>query len=126
MIALDTNLLVRFATHDHQEQAEIAARLIEGNPVYIPVTVLLETEWVLRSRYRYQTADFVALVEFLLGQEQILLEDADLIAPAVRAHGAGMDFADALLCTRAKAPIRTFDQKFCKQAQALGFDVSSP
>ena len=126
MITLDTNLLVRFATHDHQEQAKIATRLIEGNPVYIPVTVLLETEWVLRSRYRYRTADFVALIRFLLAQEQILLEDADAIAAAVRAHSAGMDFADALLCTRAKAPIRTFDQKFRKQAEALGFDVASP
>lgn len=126
MITLDTNLLIRFATHDHLEQAKKAVDLIEGNPVYVPVTVLLETEWVLRSRYQYQTGDFVALVEFLLAQEQIVLEDNDAISSAINAHGAGMDFADALLCARAKTPISTFDQKLCKQAKALGFDVSLP
>ena len=126
MITLDTNLLIRFATHDHQEQAKKAIDLIEGNRVYISVTVLLETEWVLRSRYRYQTADFIALVEFLLVQEQIFFEDSDAIASAINAHRSGMDFADALLCARAKTPISTFDQAFCKQARGLGFDVSLP
>ena len=52
MIAFDTNLLVRLATNDQPEQAEIAEQLLKSNEVFISRTVLLATEWVLRSRYK--------------------------------------------------------------------------
>lgn len=48
MIGLDTNLLVRLLTNDNKTQAKYAEKLIEDNPVFIPKSVLLETEWVLR------------------------------------------------------------------------------
>jgi len=52
MIAFDTNLLVRLVVNDNEKQAEIAEHLLETNQVFIPYTVLLETEWVLRSIYK--------------------------------------------------------------------------
>ena len=52
MIAFDTNLLVRIAVNDDEKQAEIAEQLLETHQVFIPRTVLLETEWVLRSIYK--------------------------------------------------------------------------
>ena len=52
MIAFDTNLLVRLVVNDNEKQAEIAEHLLETNQVFIPCTVLLETEWVLRSIYK--------------------------------------------------------------------------
>ena len=52
MIAFDTNLLIRLATNDMPEQAEIAEELLCSNEVFISRTVLLEVEWVLRSRYK--------------------------------------------------------------------------
>ncbi|MCK5870389.1 MAG: PIN domain-containing protein [Methyloprofundus sp.] len=61
MIAFDTNLLVRLATNDQPQQAEIAEQLLKSNEVFISRTVLLETEWVLRSRYKIvaqQISDF--------------------------------------------------------------------
>ena len=56
MLGLDTNVLVRFLVRDHEAQFERARRLIKrevGAPekVLISLLVLLETEWVLRSRY---------------------------------------------------------------------------
>ena len=51
MIALDTNLIVRLLTNDDPHQAQKAARLIDRHRVYVPKTVLLETEWVLRYAY---------------------------------------------------------------------------
>ena len=47
MIAFDTNLFVRIATNDDQQQADIAEKLLMENEVFVSRTVLLETEWVL-------------------------------------------------------------------------------
>lgn len=50
MIALDTNILVRFFVRDDEGQALKARALIAASQVLILTTVLMETEWVLRSR----------------------------------------------------------------------------
>lgn len=50
MIAFDTNLLVRILVMDHPEQVAIARRLMARETIFVSRTVLLETEWVLRSR----------------------------------------------------------------------------
>jgi predicted nucleic-acid-binding protein len=52
MIALDTNVVVRLLIRDDPAQADLAAQLVRGNQVLLTTTVLLETEWVLRSRCR--------------------------------------------------------------------------
>ncbi len=52
MIAFDTNLFVRIAVNDDLKQAELAEQLLDSNEVFVPRTVLLETEWVLRSVYK--------------------------------------------------------------------------
>jgi len=48
MIAVDTNIVVRLLTNDDPEQAGRAAAVVKNGPVFIPKTVVLETEWVLR------------------------------------------------------------------------------
>ena len=52
MIAFDTNMLVRAVVADHPEQVAVVRQLMAGNTVFISRTVLLESEWVLRSRYK--------------------------------------------------------------------------
>ena len=49
MLAIDTNLVVRYLTGDHPKQAAQARALIDANQVFVPTTVLLETERVSRS-----------------------------------------------------------------------------
>ncbi len=51
MIAVDTNLLVRLLTKDDPNQAKRAAKILESDVIFIPKTVALETEWVLRHAY---------------------------------------------------------------------------
>jgi len=56
MIGVDTNVLVRYLVRDDPAQFERARRLISREvdtrePVLVSLLVLLETEWVLRSRY---------------------------------------------------------------------------
>jgi predicted nucleic acid-binding protein len=52
VIAIDTNVVVRFLVNDDREQARRARALIDGEAVFVATTVLLETEWVLRSAYQ--------------------------------------------------------------------------
>ena len=56
MVAVDTNVLVRLLTNDHAAQAARAAAVFQSGPVFIPKSVLLETEWVLRYSYGLNTA----------------------------------------------------------------------
>ena len=59
MLAIDTNIVVRYLTADHPEQSPKAKWLIDGEEVFVCTTVLLETEWVLRSVYDFAPADIV-------------------------------------------------------------------
>jgi predicted nucleic-acid-binding protein len=52
MMALDTNVLVRYLTRDEPEEAARAKSLVERGPVFVAKTVMLESEWVLRSAYQ--------------------------------------------------------------------------
>ena len=56
MIAVDTNVLVRFLVRDDEKQAEIARKHIRKaelrrERLKIPLLVVLETIWVLESAY---------------------------------------------------------------------------
>ena len=52
MIAADTNVIVRLLTDDEPRQTAQARRLFETETIFLPKTVLLEAEWVLRRLYR--------------------------------------------------------------------------
>ncbi len=73
MIGLDTNILARFYVDDPNDpeavrQSPIARRiLIDSKQLFVPLTVILELEWVLRAFYRFQASDFRRVVEHLLG-----------------------------------------------------------
>jgi predicted nucleic acid-binding protein len=70
MIAVDINVLVRFLVRDDAMQATRAAALTRADEIWVSKTVLLETEWVLRSLYGFspesqqvaRTADFAVRV----------------------------------------------------------------
>jgi predicted nucleic acid-binding protein len=72
MIAFDTNLLVRALVADNPDQVAVVRQLITADTIFIPRTVLLETEWVLRSRYKKTRAElnefFTALLEWRFEQ----------------------------------------------------------
>ena len=121
MIAFDTNLLVRFVVEDDQEQADIAESLMKTNTVFLSRTVLLETEWVLRSRYKIQRSPLAAFFQQLINAENVELEDGPLVTKAVEWYRLGADFADALhLSAAGSALMHTFDAGFCKAARLAG------
>lgn len=129
MIALDTNVLARFYVDDPSDpesakQRPIAHRLLtESNQVYVPLTVLLELEWVLRAFYGFGTADFVRVLRHLLGLPKVSVQEWSLVSDALALHTDGLDFADALhlLASSHCAEFVSFDNKrFARRAGRLG------
>ena len=119
--AIDTNVIVRFLTADEPKQALAARRVIEEGDVFIGITVVLETEWVLRAGYGFTSAQIAAALRGLGGIEGVKLEEPVQVAQALDGMGEGMDFADALHLARSGhcTAFVTFDRKLAKRAHGL-------
>jgi predicted nucleic acid-binding protein len=96
MLAIDTNLIVRYLTGDHPKQSPRARKLIDGQPVFAAITVILEVEWVLRSTYGYRPADIARALRAFAGLPTVTVEDGSDVATALDLAEKGMDFADVL------------------------------
>ncbi len=109
MIGLDTNVLVRFLVRDDEEQFERARKLIrrqaqDGQPVRISLLVLLETEWVLRSRYKLKKGDILSAFSDLLSAVDKSFEDEPSIEEALFVwKDSPAQFADCLIGARHRA-----------------------
>lgn len=124
-IALDTNVLVRLLVEDDPAQSALARRLIEQADsgtleFWVPLTVLLETEWVLRSRFKLDKPAIQQTFAALLESSDVRVDQADVLEEALhwwRSHAT--DFADCLHAAHASRSgcqhFATFDLK----AQAL-------
>jgi predicted nucleic-acid-binding protein len=129
MQAVDTNIIVRYLLRDHPAQAEKARRLIGREPVFIPRTVMLEAEWVLRAVYGLSADEIIPSLRALAGLPDVSVEDAGVVARALDWAEAGMDFADALhLAASAEcSSFLTFDQRFARAGTRLGYiQVTAP
>ncbi len=120
MIAFDTNLLVRIAVNDDLKQAELAEQLLDLNEVFVPRTVLLETEWVLRSVYKKSRTEIAQYFENALMTKNFVMENSIEVSYALEWYKLGADFADAMhLCICGESVFHTFDTEFCKAAHNL-------
>ncbi|WP_158742918.1 type II toxin-antitoxin system VapC family toxin [Acidisphaera sp. L21] len=129
MRAVDTNIVVRYLTGDDPKQADKARALIGSEPVFIPRTVMLETEWVLRGVYELPPGQIIPALRALAGLRGVSVEDAALVATAMDWAEAGMDFADALhLAAAAECEaFITFDKRFARSAaRSGGVPVTAP
>ena len=115
MIAIDTNVLLRYLLNDHEEQSGIAEALILGNrQVLITDVVLAETVWTLRGRkYKVDDSGIAMALNSLFSESSIIFEDDEVIwkalvdyvnaneidTPGQRKH---VDFADTLIINKAK------------------------
>jgi predicted nucleic-acid-binding protein len=121
VLAVDTNVVVRYLTRDDAEQFAKASALIGAEDVYVCTTVLLETEWVLRRGYRFSRQRVVAALAAFAGLPRVTLEDPALAAKALDWARHGMDFADALHLAKAQGceAFVSFDQRLAATANAL-------
>jgi predicted nucleic-acid-binding protein len=119
VIALDANVLVRLVTGDDAAQARrVAARIDTGDAFFVPLTVALELEWVLRGAYALAPGRIVAAFEALLSIRNLRFADDQLLTRALNQYRAGLDFADALHLEAAHgcSQVLSFDAKFRKRA----------
>ncbi|MDP2827236.1 MAG: type II toxin-antitoxin system VapC family toxin [Sulfuricellaceae bacterium] len=121
MLAVDTNLLVRIVANDDPEQVKRATRLFEAEQIFIPKTVWLETEWVLRYAYKLDSGVIARTLRAVAGLPNVMLENPVELALALGWFERGLDFADALHLASSQRAGRfaTFDVKFAKQAEVL-------
>lgn len=124
MPALDTNILVRYIVRDDNAQFLSARRLInrcvaEGLTLFVPVTVVLEVEWVLRSNFGYGKDDVLNVLSSLFSAAELSFESERALEVSLQLYRKGSaDFADclhvALAVQAGEQPLWTFDKRAAK------------
>lgn len=105
MIAIDTNVLLRYLLRDDESLAERARHVIAcSERVLITDVVLAETVWTLAGRrYRATRADLIDLVNKLLQDANLHFEDDEVVWSALQAfRRTEADFADSLIVCKAR------------------------
>ncbi|MGA7413018.1 MAG: type II toxin-antitoxin system VapC family toxin [Bryobacteraceae bacterium] len=122
MIAVDTNVVVRLLTDDDPKQAAAARSLFEAGPVFIGKTVLLETDWVLRSVYKLDENAIHDAFTRLFGLKDVHTEDKSAVAAALALTVYGVELADAIHLTSRPpgATFVSFDESFLRRAKRAG------
>lgn len=117
MAGLDTNVLVRYLVQDDVEQLTIAQHLITktSSRLQVPITVILELEWVLRSRYKYNKATIIDTFTQLLAMDKLQIQHENAVEIAILLYlDNKADFADclhsAILQMNGDLPMYTFDK----------------
>lgn len=124
MLGIDTNVLVRFLVRDDEAQFEKARKLIKrevaaGRRVFVNQLVLMETEWVLRSRYAVPKNQIIEAISGLLNATDVQFEDEPAIEEALLIwKDSTADFADCLIGAKNRRmgcrATATFDVKAAK------------
>ena len=125
MIALDTNVLVRFLVVDDKAQSAKAVKLVEravarNETLFVSDVVIYETVWVLLSAYLASRAEVGDTLAQLLKATHLSLRDVDGLVRALEAFVAGKgDFADYVIKEHARAAgcdgVATFDRALLKE-----------
>ncbi len=111
MIAVDTNVLLRYLLNDDPTQTEKAAALITGkDSVLITDVVLVETVWTLKGKkYQLRKIDLIAVIQALFKEPNLRFENGQVIWMALHDYrkaqpvsGKIADFADALIVHKAQ------------------------
>ena len=128
MPGVDTNLLVRWLVDDDVVQTRQVESLLQTTArrqqnLFVPLTVVLELEWVLRSRYAFGKPDILLALNTLLEVRELEIQSESAVEHALHAYRMGnADFADCLhagACWSAgKAPLLTLDAKAARLADA--------
>ena len=114
-VAVDTNVLVRLAVRDDEEQV-VAAEAFVASGAWVSQLVLLEFVWVLASVYRLGRSELGVAVEMLLNHAQLTVQDSEVVIAALQQYRrvATVSFSDCLVLEVARkvghVPLGTFDR----------------
>ena len=126
MIALDTNVLVRFLVEDDARQSVAAASLVnqvaaEDDRLFVSDVVLCETVWVLAGSYGISKAAIIDTMRGLIRARHLAFDAPDRLVRALDAFERGKgDFADYVIREHARAAgctaVATFDRSLLRDA----------
>lgn len=122
MRAVDTNILARFYLRDDPAQADLATNVLSVGDVFVPKTVMLELEWVLRYVADQPGDKVIECLAHLMALPGVIVEDRDEVEAALGHCRSGIDFADALHLVASKSctELLTFDDRgFARRATKL-------
>ncbi|HYK18760.1 MAG TPA: type II toxin-antitoxin system VapC family toxin [Bryobacteraceae bacterium] len=123
MLAIDTNVLVRFLTGDDPEEAATARELFAREQIRIAKTVLLEAEWVLRSAYGFEPGairDSLKRTISLPNECSGRRSPGRLKRDGVAAHGITLADALHLTITPPGGEFASFERAFIRRAKRAG------
>jgi len=115
VIAIDTNVLLRYLLQDDKKQSAKADKLITGNrKVLVTDVVLVEAIWALKGKkYKLSKDDLLLVIDGLFIESNIMFEDGQTVWRAYNAiRGAesikigtkkkDADFSDALILEKSR------------------------
>lgn len=122
MNGVDTNIIVRLLTGDEPGQSEKSRAVLKKPDVFIPETVMLETEWVLRHAYGFETAAIYDAFSKLCGLPNVILPNPHRMQTALQWYIEGLDFADALHLAASQGckSFFSFERKLVRSAEGRG------
>lgn len=124
MIAIDTNVLLRYLVEDDVRQAAAARKLLDGlsveRPAFICREVMIETVWVLERSYRFAREQIAGVLADLVMAETLVVEAADAVSrSAARYRQSNAGFADLMIAEAADRveawPLFTFDRRLARE-----------
>jgi predicted nucleic-acid-binding protein len=130
VIALDTNVLVRFLVEDDAEQTARVRKLLQqaidsSSSCYVSDIVMCEIVWVLERSYKLRRAEISQALGRVLRARHLAFTSFERLVRALEAYDDGRgDFADYLIREHAKTSgcqtVATFDELFRDLTTGLG------
>ncbi len=127
MIALDTNVVVRFLVQDDEKQSKAAMSFMNSltphAPGYICREVIIEVVWVLERAYHLSRKQIVPVIEGLISSKELVVEGDDRVGIALSHYlNGGSGFSDRMILLAAEgaqcSELVTFDKALAKATGA--------
>lgn len=123
-VTVDTNVLVRAAVQDDEDQAAQAAKVLqEAELIAVPLPVLCEFVWVLNRGYKKSVAEIAGAIHQLMNTVNVVI-DEPAVEAGLQVLNADGDFADGVIAYEGEflgADILvSFDKKAVSILQSLG------
>lgn len=126
-ITVDTNLLVRMATRDNEEQARAAIKAVAGaEEANVPLPCALEFVWVLERVYRFSRDEVADSLKTLVRMPNLKM-DVPAVTTGLQLHVAGGDFADGVIAAAGAAmgseKFVSFDRRAVTRLREIGISA---
>ena len=118
MIGADTNIALRLILQDDETQLALIESVMVDQRLFFPLTALMETGWVLASRYQLDRNTIADALMAFLALDRVEVARAELVGWAIERFRAGADWADMihLAASRKVGGFLTLDRKLVQQA----------